>query len=244
MAFLQKRIHAATGGFGETLRELRELRGYSIDDLSRATGIHGSVLKAFEEERLEEIADPYYAERHIRTIVKALEGREPYVMEKYHALLTARGILKPSNSLARARVRKRDLFVSSRAIGFIGFLLLVAAIVGYVFWQATLIGSQPPLSVVSPADGMVLATPHVDVTGHTDPSALVDVNGVQAVVDVSGNFQASLDVPRGLTTLEVEAKRRYGSAAIVERHVTYNGEPISATSTFPEIATSTSSTAP
>lgn len=223
MLFVQKKVHAAPGGFGETLRELRELRGFTLESLARATGIHVSLLRAFEDERFEDIADPYYAERHVRTIVKELEGREPYILEKYQALLSARGVVKQSSGLDRPRVRRRDLFVTSHAVGFIGFLLLVAAVAGYVVWQATLIASKPSLEIFGPRDGERLSGPHVQVIGATDPSALVDVNGVQAVVDASGTFHASLDVPRGLTTLHIQARRRYGSAATVDRHVTFEG---------------------
>jgi transcriptional regulator with XRE-family HTH domain len=231
MVFMQKKVHAAPGSFGETIRELRELRGYTLEHLSRVTGIHASVLRAFEDERLEDLADPFYAERHLRTIVRALDGRESYVFEKYHALLTSRGYTKPTPALARKLVRKRDLFVTSHAVGFVGFLLFVCIIGGYVVWQATLIASKPPLAVSTPYDGEELDGPHVQIVGVTDPLALVDVNGEQAVVDSSGTFHAALDVPRGLTTLLIQARRRYGSATLIERHVNYNGVPTASTTT-------------
>jgi len=229
MPFVQKKVHAAPGGFGETIRELRELRGYTLEGLARVSGIHMSILRAFEEERLEDLADPFYAERHVRGIVKALDGREAYVLEKYHALLATRGFVKQTHTVVRQLVRKRDLFVSSHAVGFVGFLLVVICVGGYVAWQATLISSKPALDVTSPIDGQVLHSPHVEIIGETDPSALVDVNGAPAVVDASGVFHVGLDVPRGLTTLTVQARRRYGSATVVERHVNYNA--ITATST-------------
>lgn len=221
MTFVQQRVHANQGGFGASLRELRELRGYSLDDVARATGIHSAILSLFEEDRVTDLSDPVYAERHVRKLVKLLEGREEYYIDKYRSLLVSRELVKDATPVLRRRVRKRDLFVSSRVVAFGGFLLLVALIAGYVIWQATQLSSKPMLTVTAPVDGFRLTGPRVEITGRTDPGSLVDVNGDQAVVDASGAFRVSLLVPRGLTTLEIRARRRYGSAAIEDRHVMY-----------------------
>lgn len=237
MAFVQKRVTDGSGGFGEALRELRELRGYSRDDVSRATGIHLSILTAFEEERLEELIDPCYAERHVKTVVRLLEGRPTYFLEKYRLLLDARQIRRDdATMLPPERVRSRDLFVGSRAVAFLGFLCVLALVAGYVIWQTVLLASSPVLDVRSPTDGERLTAPRVHVEGTTDPAASVTVNGASAVVDSAGTFRIDLDVPRGLTTLTIEARRRFGSPSSISRLVLYEREGLP--TDFPSMATS------
>jgi transcriptional regulator with XRE-family HTH domain len=239
MPFLHKRVGIVPGSFGEALRELRELRGYSVEEVARTTGIHPSIINAFEEEHLEKLLDPRYEERHVRTLVSVLEGQPAYFLEKYRDLLTAKGVAQEHEVLLRPRVRKRDLFVSSRVVAFLGFLLLVCAIVGYVVWQATLVASVPRLDLTSPEDGVRLDAPRVAITGQTDPAALIEVNGKQAVVGPDGRFDFQFDVPRGLTTLRIEARRRFGSAALIERHVIYERTADATTSTDSTATTAT-----
>ncbi|MBP9869189.1 helix-turn-helix domain-containing protein [Patescibacteria group bacterium] len=246
MAFVQKRVTSGSGGFGEALRELRELRGYSRDDVSKATGIHLTTLVAFEEEHLDELIDPVYAERHVKTIITLLEGRPSYFLEKYRVLLKAQSVRRDVASiLPPKRVRARDLFVSSRVMAFLGFLLFLAVVGGYVIWQTVLLASSPLLEVTSPIDGARLEGPRVLIEGRTDAGAIVTVNGATAVVEQNGQFRGHLDIPRGLTTLTIVSRRRFGAPSIVTRLVIYERENVPIVRPPPAtVTTSTSSTSP
>lgn len=221
MSFVQKHIQRQISGFGTDLRELRELRGYSRETLSRISGIHPVQIAALEEENIEEIADPVYAERHVRTLVRALEGRPEFFLGKYRDLLTARKLLHAPETSLRHKVRSRDFFVTSRLFVFFGFCLAVAAIGTYVVLQAREISSPPMLAVSSPREGEKTDTPHLRVVGTTDPAATVSVNGQKVIVESSGEFTFSIDVPAGVSTLRVESRRRYSNPTVIERHVMF-----------------------
>lgn len=220
MTFVQKQLGDG-GGFGHDLRELRELRGLSYQDLAAVTKIHISVLEALEEERIQDLSDPLYAERLVRAIVIALEGRPAYFLKKYRDVLEAKRAITAGAMTVRPLVRRRDFFVTSRAVTVLGFLLFVGLVAGYLIWQGHALQDAPQLSVISPVEGAQLESPRVDVSGQTDSSAVVTVNGRAAVVDRDGRFYLSFDVPRGLTTITIEARRRYGSSVMETRRVTY-----------------------
>jgi transcriptional regulator with XRE-family HTH domain len=228
MSFVQKQL---TGGaeFGHDLRELRELRGLSLDELSRITKIHSSVISALEEERFQDLADPVYAERLVRALVATLEGRPAYFIKKYRERLEDAGLATEPQT-PRPSPKPLDFFVLSRAVAFIGFLLLVGLAAAYVFWQGRALQDAPSLVVSTPVDGAIVDRPDIDVQGTTDPTATVLINGRPAVVDRDGHFSASFDIPRGATTLVIEARRRFGSSATVVRRVTYE-RPDSTTTT-------------
>lgn len=223
MPFVQKHLGEG-GGFGHDLRELRELRGLSYEDLSAITKIHVSVLAALEEERIADLSDPLYAERLVRAVVLALEGRPAYFLKKYRDLLEAAWEAPTETAGLRRTVRRRDFFVTSRVVALLGFLALVGLAAGYLIWQGHALQNAPSLVVTSPVEGLRLESPHVDVSGTTDPEATVTVNGRPAVVDRDGRFSLSFDVPRGLTTMTIEARRRYGSSVVETRRVTYQRE--------------------
>lgn len=224
MSFLKKRIGDVEGGFGESLRELRELRGYSLEELGRLSGIHPLIVFALEEERIEDLSDPAYAERHVQALADALQSRSGYLLEKYRQVLETRHVQRSHALFPAPKVRRADLFVRSRAVAFAGFLLLVGCIGAYVLWQVSIISSVPSLIVFTPTEGAMLTEPRAHVTGMTDVGSFVDVNGIGAVVDAKGQFAVTVDLPRGVSLLRVEARRRHGTSAVIERHVSYSTE--------------------
>lgn len=242
MPFMQ--MNLGGGSFGPTVRQLRELRGLTREQLADLTKIHVSVIAALEDERLSDISDPAYAERHVRSIVSALEGRPAYLLPKYRELVAKELEAHPKAAKGRARIRRRDLFVTTRVVAFAGFLLLVAFAAAYLMWQARILQEPPLLRVVSPADGERISVPRVDVRGDTAPGAVVTVNGRPAVVAPDGRFTLSFDVPRGLTTLNIEARRRYGTSVIDTRSVTYDRVPEPADATSSAMTASTTRSSP
>lgn len=224
MSFIRKTVDTQRG-FGSELRELRELRGWTLEQLSKATGIHTSIIKALEEERLEEFKDHLYVERHIKSLVTCLDGRIGFILGKYRDYLKDQGTLENAQPLTfYARVKRTALFVPSKYFLFF-FPLPVAIILGwYVWYQAVYLSASPDLRVITPVDHQVLPEPMVTITGITDPSANVTVNGMQAVIENSGAFNLTLYIPRGMTKLEIVARRRYGSASQAVKYVTYAPE--------------------
>ncbi|MDD5725800.1 MAG: helix-turn-helix domain-containing protein [Patescibacteria group bacterium] len=224
MSFVRKQIDAERG-FGVELKELRELRGWSLDQLAHVSGIHKSTIQALEEENLEVFRDPLYVERHLRSIVKALDGRVGFFLHKYQVFLEEKGYLVEKKPLTFfARIKRSALFVPSKY-----FLLLLpvplAMVLGFYVWrQASYLAAPPRLEILEPVDHLTLREPFATVSGITDPTALVSVNGTPAVVEASGVYGITINIPRGMTKLVVIAKRRYGGISEATRYVTYEPE--------------------
>ncbi len=231
MPFFKQRVDATHENFGSSLRELRELRGYSYEQLSQLTGIHPMIIRNLEEDRFENLADPYYAVRHVRSLAQVLEGRTRYFLDKYQAALKARHISHQHRALLPPCVGWHELRVVSRVVTFVGCAAVVTLITLYLTWQARLMLAIPKLIVTSPTESAVLDSPRVSLSGKTAPGAQVTVNGAVIVVEADGNFQARLDVPRGLSTIRIEARRRYGSAVAIERHVAFQSSATPTTTT-------------
>lgn len=210
--------------FGSDLRDLRELNGLSLEQVSRDTKISDTLLLALEEDRMDEIEDPAFAERHLLTYVRYLGGYEPYFVARYRARLEElKALRKTEDLLPRARSLGRfDLVVGPHLIGFLGVLLLALGLGSYIWWQAEAVRKPPALEIYSPLDGERLERPTVKVRGQTISEAYVSVNGHDAAVDASGNFELTLDVRRGTTVITIIARRRRGSETRIERRVVYD----------------------
>lgn len=225
MAFFQKRVNEMES-FGPALRALRELRDLTLEQAGELTKIHPTIIHALEEERLFDLKDPLYAERHIRCLIKALEGQTAYFIKKYRLLLEERVPTSQPVKILPSFKRKGEFIVTSRIVAATFFCLCVVVLGGYVIWQARSLQGAPSLTVSEPIEGVRLSSPHVEVRGTAPAAVAVAVNGRSAIVDSEGVFFVTLEVPRGLTTLTIEARRRYGASASETRRVTY--EPVSA----------------
>jgi len=223
MTFVLKSVNDQ-GGIGADLRELRERRGLSRTEASQRTKIIESIIRAWEEERWDEISDPAYSERMFRSYVAFLGGAETYLLNKYRQQLSEHGRqTNPEDYLPRVRnVPRFDLAVGARMRTVSIFALFVLLLGGYVFMQVRAISIPPPLEVIEPKEGVRLTEPRVHVTGKTLPEATVVINDRDAVVQPDGNFSMDLDVPRGTTLIIVSAKKRHGREAVVTRRVIYD----------------------
>lgn len=224
MTFLHKRVEEGHGTFGSHLRDLRDLQNITIQQASRETKIRDTMLLALEEDRLEDMDDPVFAERHLLAYVRFLGGHEPYFTARYRERLKSLNAKRlPNELLPRKRgVRSWDLLAGPQFVAAAGILILGAAFGSYVLWQAHLVRIPPTLDVISPQDGEHVKSPTVMVSGQTMAEAIVTVNGKEAPVDDKGAFAMSLDVRRGTTVLTIVARRRRGSETQINRSVVYD----------------------
>jgi hypothetical protein len=223
MTFLHKRVGEGNA-FGADLRDLRDHKGVTIEDAARHTKIHDALLRAFEGDRVEDIEDPLFAERHLRMYVQYVGGYEPYFLGRYRARCEElQRKRKAEDLLPRTRgVRSFDLFIGAHLTGILGVLLLALFLGGYVLWQAHLVRIAPPLTVDAPTEGQVLTEPRIDVRGQTIPEAYVNINGHDVPVDPHGGFVFPMDVRRGTTVIHTVARRRRGSETVIDRRVVYD----------------------
>jgi hypothetical protein len=170
------------------------------------------------------LKDPIYAERHIRQLVQVFEGQVSYFIKKYRALLEERLPQTQPTRILPSFKRRGEFIVTSRIIAWSFFVVCVGFVAGYLLWQARAFQSVPSLLVTAPLEGVRLSSPHVEIRGTASGAVSVNVNGRPAIVDNVGSFSLTLDVPRGLTTLIIEARRRYGAPAFETRRVTYEPE--------------------
>jgi len=242
MPFLRKRVLNGNRGFGEDLKELRELRGYTRQTLAKICGIHPAIIESLEEERLKDFKDPYYAKRHVKLLASALEASEFFLLEKFDKLLKANHVKQEAAFNLNPTTKKTDFWVTSKILVVVLTLSIVGILTSYVVWQVKQMTAPPDIELISPVEGLQVDLAEIQVEGKTDVTAKVEVNGRQAVVGEDGIFVLALDVPEGVSTITVQAQRRYSQPVIIERHILFTRQEVATTSTADtEVVTSTES---
>lgn len=91
-------------------------------------------------------------------------------------------------------------------------------------WTLHLDITPPPLSLSSPADGLLTNRSEVQVAGSTEPGATVTLNGAPVEVGPDGMFSAAFTLRPGLNTLTVVATDAAGNRASQLRTVLLDNE--------------------
>lgn len=223
MGFVMKRVNGSES-LGPDLRELRERGGLTVEEAARLSKLTPAFIRALEAERWEDLPDPSYVERLLRSYVGRYGANENYYLHKYREGLKRRDFEKnPQDYLPRPiRLRAGAMLVAPRLIAAAGFFVFAGLLGSYVYLQAHAMTVPPDIQLETPEDGTRLNGPILHVRGHTVSGATVTVNGVDAPVDPQGLFELDLNVPRGMTMIIVSSQRRHSKESTVVRRVIYD----------------------
>lgn len=203
---------------GERLYEERTKRGYSLEEVAKATKIRLSFLSALEKGNYKELPSPTYAYGFVRNYAKflglsdkelvALFKRE-YDEEKAFKILPEGLIRKQEFPLKKIR------FTQAFKIAVLMFLILAL----YIAFQYRDAIFNPPLRVESPREGEVVKSQKVTVIGKTKSSSTVFVNDEIVSLDKNGNFKKTIDIFPGKAKITIKAVNKFKKTSVVERAI-------------------------
>lgn len=206
---------------GSILKERRMHKGYSLEDVERATKIRKKFLTAIESDDYSTLPSLSYAKGFVRNYSEFLGINSGNMMaffrrqtkEVSRSSLLPKGMSEPLN---------RPLFqlTPSRFI-VMTVSVLVLLFLGYFGLQYGRLQQPPTLVMDSPKANSVVADKRVDVLGRTDPDATVTVNGVSVIIRDDGQFFDQLTLEPGKNTITVIATSRFGKTTRIDRDVAF-----------------------
>lgn len=88
-------------------------------------------------------------------------------------------------------------------------LVLASLLVGYLYYQMSLISAPPKLDIVEPKEEVVINISRLKIIGTTDTDANLKINNQAINLDETGKFSESVDLIDGLNEIEVVATNRF-----------------------------------
>ncbi len=107
--------------FGSYLRSLRETKGGSLEDMSRATRVGVRHLEALESNQLSDLPAPVFVKGFIRAYCSFLSERPDEALVRYQELIAQRAAAESAGSLARPSTS----WTSSSVLLGLGLLVLL-----------------------------------------------------------------------------------------------------------------------
>lgn len=204
---------------GQILKENREAKFYTLEEVEKATKIRKELLVALENNDYSKLPPPTFVQGFIKNYAKFLnldaskliaifrrefsdKKHRPYIMDTFaKPLKTSRFKLTPGKVLG------------------IVVLLAVLSFFGYLWLQYRTFTGAPSLLLTSPTDQLTTDSPIVTVEGKTDPEVKVMVNSQEVAVDDDGDFKENITLSSPVNKINVTAISKLGQKTQEERTV-------------------------
>lgn len=206
---------------GILLKEARTIRGYSLEEVERATKIRVKFLSAIEADDFRILPTAAIVHGFVNNYAEFLGLNSQTVL----AFLRRQMHEVPKASLLpkRAGIFLNRSFFQLTPSKFL--LILIGSLIGvfllYLGLQYRQIKEPPHLSLELPKDQRVISEKRIEVIGQTDSDATVMVNNVSVLVRSDGRFYDTVTLEPGVNKITIIATSRFGKTTTMTREVGY-----------------------
>ncbi len=204
---------------GQILKETRESKLYTLEEVEKHTKIRKELLKALEEDDYDKLPPLTFIQGFIKNYgkflnldaVKLLAVLRRDFEAKKHPPIVMESFSKPLGN-------KKIIITPSRILG-VTIALIIVGFFTYLWFEYRQFVGAPELVVSSPQEGQTVEIPAVLVEGSTDPDAKVLVNEQEIGVSSEGKFKEEIKLSSSTNKVIISAKSKFGQSSKIERTV-------------------------
>ncbi|XOU94110.1 MAG: helix-turn-helix domain-containing protein [Candidatus Kerfeldbacteria bacterium] len=220
MDFKKKKLDKSKT-LGERLRITREELNVSVDQAAQEVQIQKKYLIALEEGNYSSLPGPVYIESFLKKYAEYLGVSSDFVLSIYNQ--HEKRVYKEGNKQTFSPKPKElpKEFITPLLIRriMIGVVILLA--LTYVGFEVSKIFSPPKLIISSPADFLTVNDNILQVTGATDSSAILTINGKEILINEDGNFSETISLKEGINDIVISSIKEKSKATSITKHILY-----------------------
>lgn len=204
---------------GQILKETREAKLLTLEDVERHTRIRVELLEALEKDDYDRLPPATFIQGFIKNYGRFLQldiqkllalFRRDYEAKKHMPVVM--------ESLKSPNKKKKFTLTPSMLIGTV-VVLIVLCFFAYLWVEYRQFVGAPELIVNSPQDQQTVDIPSVVVEGKTEPEVKVAVNEQEVGTDSEGKFREEIKLSATTNKVTITATSKFGQQAKVERTV-------------------------
>ena len=204
---------------GQILKEARENKLYTLDDVEKHTKIRKEMLEALENDDFSKLPPLTFIQGFIKNYGRFL-GLDPSKLlavfrrdyeAKKHPPMVMESLKKPVGT-------NKFLVQPGHLIG-LTIVLIVICFFAYLWVEYRQFAGPPELLLNSPVEGQTVEIPAVLVEGKTDPEAKVKINDQEVGVDQNGNFREEIKLAESSNQITVTATSKFSQTSTEKRTV-------------------------
>ena len=204
---------------GQVLRQAREERFFTLEEVEKATKIRRELLEALEQGQYQKLPPPTFVQGFIKNYGKFLaldtgkllaifrrefseQKNPPWILDSF------------INPLDKKKFRLTPTRMISGTV-----LTLIIIFFAYLWFEYRFLVGAPFLEVDQPSDQITVSAPQIQVSGKTDPEAKVSINNQEISVDADGKFFNEIRLAETANTITVTAFSKSGKVTKIQRTV-------------------------
>lgn len=204
---------------GQILKEERERKFYTLDEIEKATKIRKELLEALEAGQYSKLPPPTFVQGFIKNYGKFLKLDQEKLLAIFRREFSER--VHPPRILetfSNPVDKKRFKLTPARALGGVILTLTIIFFV-YLWFEYRFLVGGPFLEVSEPINQFNTTSSSIQVTGRTDPEVSLSINNQEIGVDLDGKFSQEIKLSDDINTIVITATSKTGKATKVERTV-------------------------
>lgn len=204
---------------GQVLKEEREKKLFTLEEVEKATKIRKELLEALEKGLYSKLPPPTFVQGFIKNYGRFLSLNTEKLLAIFRREFSE-GKYPPriletfSNPLDKNKFR----MTPARLLGTL-IMSLIALFFIYLWFEYRFLTGAPFLEVNQPPDQFNTNSPIVEIAGRTDPEAKVSINNQEIKLDPSGRFREEIELSENINTVEITASAKSGKLSKVSRTV-------------------------
>ena len=199
--------------FGSQLKQAREKKNLTLEDVEHFTKIRLKYLKLLENDQLERLPKGAAGKGLLKSYCQHLD----LDFRPYFSTLESQ---KPSQPKIPLRVPvKFSLNIHPRKLVIALAVVLTLIIFGYIVSQIIGFAAPPGIVLKQPAQNAEINIDTVLVEGATEAGSDLFINGQKVATDVNGGFKEQVKLASGSNNLKIVARSKTGKESKLERVV-------------------------
>lgn len=204
---------------GQILKEERERKFYTIDEVEKTTKIRKELLEALEAGQYQKLPPSTFVQGFIKNYGKFLELNVEKLLAVFRREFSqAQHPPRVLDSFSNPVEKRRIKITPTRALSFV-ILTLVVIFFAYLWFEYRFLVGAPFLIVDQPVDQLNTASIEITVSGRTDPEAKIKINEQEIGVDQNGKFSQPIKLSENMNNIVVSAISKSGKETRIQRTV-------------------------
>ncbi len=204
---------------GQILKEAREEKFYTLEQVEKATKIRKELLEALEADNYSKLPPPTFVQGFIKNYAKFLGIESGKLLAIFRREFSdKKNPVEVMEAFSNPLEKRKIDITPAKIIGMV-IVLCVLSFFVYLWFQYRQFTGAPVLTLSNPQDQVTTDSPDVIVEGKTDPDAKVMVNNQLIAVKEDGSFREDIKLSSQSNKIEVVATSKFGQKTEVQRTV-------------------------